>query len=93
MTIKLEVLREKARIATREALMRCPAIPEHLRQNLTVGVQFSGETRVFELYLPGDRPEDAIVFARVTVSSATGEVGPVEVYPERWSATPKGTAS
>ncbi|MCY0999094.1 hypothetical protein OWM54_18290 [Myxococcus sp. MISCRS1] len=87
MAIKLEVLREKARVATREALRQCPAIPEPLRENLTLGIRFEDEARVFELYVAGERPEDALVLTRVTANSKTGELGPVEVYPERWSTT------
>ncbi|SES86517.1 hypothetical protein SAMN05443572_101411 [Myxococcus fulvus] len=85
MAIKLEVLREKARVATREALRQCPAIPEHFRENLTLGVLFDDEARVFELYVARERPGDALVLTRVTANSKTGELSPVEVYPERWS--------
>ncbi|MBZ4416288.1 hypothetical protein [Myxococcus sp. RHSTA-1-4] len=88
MTIHLDTLKEKARAATREALARHPPIPDRIRQNLTLGVQFSGEVRIFELYVPAERPENAIVLARVAVNSITGEVGQVDVYPERWCDEP-----
>lgn len=84
MTMKLEELTERARIAVREAMKKWPPVPEHLRRNLVVGTEFAGDDRVFELYVATEPPEDAIVLARVTVNSATGAVGPVEVFPERW---------
>jgi hypothetical protein len=93
MTIKLDVLKEKARVATREALARCPEIPERFRENLTLGVEFAGENRIFELYVAGARPEDAVVLARVEVSSITGDVGEVETFPERWSGETGGSGT
>lgn len=84
-TIALDVLTEKARVAVREALMYLPSVPEHLRENLVVGTEFSGDDRIFELYVATDPPEDAIVLARVKVDSRTGAVGPVEVFSERWA--------
>ncbi|WP_147451020.1 hypothetical protein [Corallococcus llansteffanensis] len=84
MAIHLDVLTEKARIVTRAALARYPSIPERLRKELVLGTYFEGTDRVFELYCAGDRPQDAIVLTRVTVSAVTGEVGPVEVLSEHW---------
>jgi hypothetical protein len=86
MTLKLEELTERARVAVREAMKKWPPLPEHLRSNLVVGTEFSGADRVFELYVAAERPQDATVLARVSVNSATGAVGPVEVFPERWVA-------
>ena len=69
----------------RAALAECPPMPQDLRKQLVLGVSgFEGESRTFELYIPGPRPEDAVVVARASLSSADGE-GSVEVFPERWT--------
>ena len=84
-TIALDVLTEKARVAVREALMQWRPFPQHFRENLVVGTEFLGDDRIFELYVATDPPEDAIVLARVKVNSRTGAVGTVEVFSERWT--------
>ena len=86
MAIALDVLTEKARVAVREALMHWPPFPQHFRRSLVMGTIFSGDDRIFELYVAMARPEDAIVLVRVKVDSRTGAVGTVEVFSERWTS-------
>ncbi|HVZ38970.1 MAG TPA: hypothetical protein VHI13_06815 [Candidatus Kapabacteria bacterium] len=38
-----------------------------------LGVQFDGGYRIFELYVPGGKPEDAWVISQARVHSVTGE--------------------
>ncbi|MCY1042154.1 hypothetical protein OV208_12590 [Corallococcus sp. bb12-1] len=85
MKIRLEKLREVARVAVREALTRCPPVPARLRQELTLGVEIAGDERVFILYNAGERPEDALFIARAVLDVSTGEVKQVEVFPENWT--------
>lgn len=68
----LEDLQEIARVATREALLGFPEV-RRLLPELVLGILFDGDDRIFELYIPGDRPEDACVISRVRVDSHTGE--------------------
>lgn len=76
----LKELEEIARIATREALEGYERIPDEARKLLTLGTRFDGDDRVFELYVPGERPEDAVVLTRVRVSAITALASPVEVF-------------
>ena len=73
--IPLNQLQECARLLTLEALAGY-VIPEEIRSNLILGVQFEGDTRIFELYVPGDKPSDAVVIskARLNIYSGTGDV-------------------
>lgn len=70
---ELEILEEIARIATREAL-KDYIIPEEWVKNLVKGTLFKGNERVFELYVPGAKPEDAIVISSARVNRDTKEV-------------------
>ena len=67
----LEELQEIARRAIQRALEDY-LIPEEYRSDLVLGTLFEGEDRVFELYLPGARPSDAVVISSARVR-ANGE--------------------
>jgi hypothetical protein len=88
-TIKVEVLQERARVATRAALADHPPVPQELRERLVLGARLAGDDWVFELYAAGERPQDAIVLTRVSANRLTGEVGPVEVFPAAWVELPE----
>jgi hypothetical protein len=70
MSQELDQLQEIARVATRKALEGY-VLPESWRTNLTLGTEFRGDERVFELYVAGERPQDAIVIASATVNRRT----------------------
>ena len=76
----LEELQEIARVATREALRDFPELRRFL-PDLVLGVIIDGDDRVFELYIPGDRPEDACVISSVRVNSYSGESA-LEIFQE-----------
>ena len=76
--LKLTELRERARILTYETLNDYE-IPDDIEAKITLGIGFDGEDRIFELYIPGERPEDAIVISSARLNSFTGE-GTVEVF-------------
>ncbi|MFP2899205.1 hypothetical protein [Corallococcus sp. 4LFB] len=84
MTIRLDDLMAKARVAVREALAGYPPVPAAFRQELTIGVEIDGNERVFILYKAGQGPEDALVIARAVLNASTGDVKQVEVFPEHW---------
>lgn len=89
MVISLDDLTELARKRVREALSAYPAMPDSLQAKLTLGVQFDDRRRIFELYITGERPQDAIVVAKAVLDIDTGE-GEVECFPEVWvSELPK----
>lgn len=77
----LEELQEIARKLTQDILGDY-IIPEEILPNLTLGVLFRGDDRVFELYVPGEKPQDGKVITRVVVNSYTGNASPVEVFLE-----------
>lgn len=81
--MKLDDLQERARQMVTEALESCRPLPADHRDKLVLGIRFEGNDRVFELYVPGERPEDAIVVARATLDEDTG-MGTVETFPEEW---------
>lgn len=70
--LKLEEMQELARVATRRALADY-TIPDGLWEQLVLGVQFDGDDRIFELYVPNERPEDAWVISQARVHAVTGE--------------------
>lgn len=73
MAKELEELEEIARAATRKALEGY-VIPEEWRKNLTQGTLFEGDDRVFELYVPGEKPENAVVISSARVNRNTKAV-------------------
>jgi hypothetical protein len=76
--LSLDELEERARVLTSEALEDY-VIPDDMRTNLVLGTFFEEGTRIFELYVPGDRPSDALVITRARMDTETGE-GVVEVF-------------
>jgi len=76
--LKLEELEERAKAMTYEAL-KDYEIPDEIRTEIALGVFFDGEDRIFKLYVPGERPEDANFISSARLNSFTGE-GTVEVF-------------
>jgi len=77
-SISLEKLQERARLMTLAELEHY-IIPEEIRRNLILGVQFDEDYRIFELYVPGEKPSDACVISRARLNVYSGE-GLVEVF-------------
>ena len=73
MSKELDELQEIARLATREAL-KPYVIPAHWENELVLGCLFDGDHRIFELYVPGERPEDAVVISAARIHCKTRQV-------------------
>ncbi|MFG6447362.1 hypothetical protein ACG0Z6_03790 [Roseateles sp. BYS180W] len=71
---ELDELQEIARVETRKALSLYDPVPSEWAKALTLGTLFEGDDRVFELYVPGERPADAIVIASARVNRKTRHV-------------------
>jgi hypothetical protein len=71
---ELDELQELARVATRAELARYEPIPEEWARALTLGTLFDGEDRIFELYVAGPCPTDAIVLTSARVNRNTRAV-------------------
>jgi hypothetical protein len=82
--IHLNELQERARVMTDDAMRGLPPIPEAYRHDLVLGMRAEGHLRIFEMYMPGKRPEDALILTCARLDERTGE-GTVQVYPERWT--------
>jgi hypothetical protein len=80
--LKLDEMQEIARNATRAALVPYRRLTTEDEARLTLGSGIEGDEGVFELYLAGERPQDAKVISRATVNRHTGEVL-VEVFLNR----------
>ena len=76
--VPLGELQEIARTAARERLKAFPPFPS--AENLTLGTFWEGDVVVFELYLAGQLPQDAIVLTQTKVHAYTGEVVVVNVF-------------
>lgn len=76
--LRLQDMEPIAKQATFEAL-KGYVKPDEGLENLTLGTGISDSEGVFELYISGDRPQDAKVLSRATVSRLTGQVT-VEVF-------------
>ena len=83
--LKLQELRERARLLTYETL-KDYEIPDGLETKITLGIGFDGDDRTFELYIPGERPKDAIIISSARINSFTGE-GTIEVFLPRKQPT------
>ena len=73
MSKELDELEEIARAATKKALENY-IVPDEYKENLVLGTQFDGDNRIFELYVPGEKPGDALVIATATVDKNTKNV-------------------
>ena len=71
-----------ARQATRHALKK-HVWPKEKMKNLTLGYGMEGDFGIFELYLAGKRPQDAVVLTEALVNSLTGEVSVKVFLPEK----------
>lgn len=54
-------------------------VPRELRSRWVLGSEFDNDHAIFELYVPGETPRDAVLLSRVRLDRVTGE-GSVEVY-------------
>ena len=79
MSRRQEELAALAREQIREALKRAPPIAPEVNARLVWGTFFEGTSLTFEIYLPGERPEDANVLASVTIDTRTGGPAPVQL--------------
>ncbi|MGC3991664.1 MAG: hypothetical protein QM796_18635 [Chthoniobacteraceae bacterium] len=73
----LDELQERARQMTL-ATLKNYVIPHSYREKMVLGVSFEKDERIFELYVPGEKPSDAIVISRAVLNSITGQ-GTVEI--------------
>jgi hypothetical protein len=67
-----------AREATREHL-RGYELPSGIREKLTLGSSLEDDQWIFELYIPGQKPQDGIVLTRTKVNRNNG-ICEVEVF-------------
>ncbi len=74
----LDELTNVARTATLQALSEY-TVPESMKIDLVAGVIFGDEHYVFELYVPKERPEDALIISRAFANRVTGEIDKVEI--------------
>jgi hypothetical protein len=74
MSKELNELQEIARAATKDALKNYERPPKEWEELLTLGTLFDGDDRIFELYVPGERPADAIVISSARVNRHTRAV-------------------
>ena len=86
--MKLDKLKEKARLMTRKALESYPDLPDEYRKKLTMIVRFDGLFRIFELYVGADDPSNDIILAQARLHSKTAE-GSVKVFSENWEKLTK----
>ena len=83
--LSLDEMQEIARLATRKALKRYSR-PNFSFENLVLGIYHNKECGKFELYIAGERPEDAIVIGEATVNRKTGEVSVKVFFPQKQEA-------
>jgi len=72
--LSLAKLQEAARVATQIALASRVRLPDHVRAGLTLGTFWEQDSVVFELYLPKERPSDAVVLTKARINSYDGRV-------------------
>lgn len=72
-------MEERAKEMTFAALDAYQPPSDEEKSRITLGKMFTDEVGVFELYVAGERSEDAVVISRAEVNRKTGEVL-VEVF-------------
>ena len=80
--LSLKDMESIARNATRDALSAYPEPPKEEQSHWVLRKFEDGEFGHFEIYIPGERPEDAEVVSLTRVHRHTGEVS-VEVFLEK----------
>ena len=84
--LSVSALEPVAREATRKALEHAlaegrPPISPEQDEKLTLGTFIEDDRCVFELYIVGERPKDALIISRAFVDRYTGRlIGEVETY-------------
>jgi hypothetical protein len=78
--LPLYVLRETARVATREKLSHWGALCE--LEKLTLSTFWKDEFVIFQIYLAAECPMDALVLTGATINAKTGELVSVCVFQE-----------
>ena len=73
MSKELDELEEIARVATQKALENY-IVPEEYKNNLVLTTLFDDDNRIFQLYIPGEKPKDALIIATATVNKNTKNI-------------------
>jgi ferredoxin-fold anticodon binding domain-containing protein len=76
-----EELTQIAQSCVKKALINHD-ISQEIRSNLVLGKGFEGDWRIFDLYIPGERSEDAQMICTAKVNIYTGEAS-VNVFLEK----------
>jgi hypothetical protein len=75
---ELDELEEIARLATRNELENYERLPPEWEADLTLGIYFDGDERVFELYIAKERPAGGIVISTARVNRKTRSVSVID---------------
>lgn len=78
--LSFDEAREIARLLTREALKKHKITDEFWSQ-VVLGSGLESDTAIFELYIPGERPEDARLISQTVINRYTGR-GEVKIFLE-----------
>jgi hypothetical protein len=78
--LPLTVLQEIARVATRDQLSHWTDFGQ--QESLTLGTLWQDDLVIFELYIAGERPSDALVLTEAKVHAYSGELVQVRVFEE-----------
>jgi len=88
--LPLAELQESARVATQIALSSRTPLRQSVRDALTLGTRWEGDTAIFELYIAGAKPTDAIVLTETRVNLYDGRVEAVHVHDGAWGSVELG---
>ena len=78
--LSLDEAQEIAKLLNREAL-KTHKIEDELWSQVVLSSGLEGDTAIFELYIPGERPEDARLISQAVINRYTGR-GEVKVFIE-----------
>ena len=85
-TLKLQQAEQVAREAVSTYLASRAPLPSAIKDRLVLGKGSDGSCWLFELYVPGVRPEEAVVLVQARVDKQRGEVSVTSPINDRWDS-------
>ena len=88
--LPLAELQEAARVATQISLSSRTPLGQSVRDALTLGTRWDGDAVIFELYIAGAKPADAIVLTETRVNLYDGRIEAVHIHDGAWASVELG---